>query len=26
MLNVIVNGERQSTKLDNPESRADFKF
>jgi hypothetical protein len=26
MLNVIVNGERQSTKLDNPESRAVFKF
>jgi hypothetical protein len=26
MLKVIVNGERQSTKLDNPESRADFKF
>jgi hypothetical protein len=26
MLNVIVNGERKSTKLDNPESRAVFEF
>ena len=26
MLNVIVNGERKSTKLDNPESRAVMRF